>query len=71
MYTDVAIHVAIDLASDDDEKDILPDGYSSLSLLDCSTFAEKVGRDLGGSVLDKGAGPILTRAKEEVQNAQH
>lgn len=48
----------------------LPDGYSSLSLLDCSTFAEKVGRDLGGSVLDKGAGPILTRAKEEVQSAQ-
>ena len=48
----------------------LPDSHSVLPLHDCYAFAEKVGEDFGRSVLDKGAGPILMKAKEEVQNAQ-
>lgn len=48
----------------------LPDGYDALPLHDCHSFADKVGSDLARALLEKGAAPILARAKEEMEAAK-
>ena len=45
----------------------LPRDYRSLALPECHALMEKVGCDLARLLLDKGAAPILIKAKEEVE----
>lgn len=48
----------------------LPDDYPSLPLPEKCDLVDTVGRDLAKALLDKGAGPILAKAKEEVEKSQ-
>ncbi len=48
----------------------LPDDYLSLPLQEMCDLAGKVGQDLATLLFEKGAGPVLTKAKEEVEKTQ-
>ena len=46
----------------------LPENHHALPLEEWSTVSERVGTDLAKRLLDRGAGPILAKAKEEVES---
>ena len=46
----------------------LPENHRALPLEEWSTISERVGTDLAKRLLDRGAGPILAKAKEEVES---
>ena len=48
----------------------LPENYATLPLSECHAISEKVGTDLANSVIEKGAGPILTKAKEAIDSSR-